>query len=50
MNSVELMDKKAQLKMQADAIVSGAEKELRKLNDEELNAELNYCNIYNIDA
>ena len=32
MNSVELMDKKAQLKMQADAIVSGAEKELRKLN------------------
>lgn len=37
MNSVELMDKKAQLKMQADAIVSGAEKELRKLNDEEIN-------------
>lgn len=35
MNSVELMDKKNQLKMKADAIVSGAEKESRKLTDEE---------------
>ena len=37
MNSVELMDKKNQLKMKADAIVSGAEKESRKLTDEETN-------------
>ena len=37
MNSVELMDKKNQLKMKADAILSGAEKESRKLNDEETN-------------
>ena len=29
------MDKKNQLKMKADAIVSGAEKESRKLTDEE---------------
>ncbi len=35
MNSVELMDKKNQLKMKADAILSGAEKESRKLTDEE---------------
>ena len=35
MNSVELMDKKNQLKIKAEAIVSGAEKEARKLNDEE---------------
>ena len=31
------MDKKNQLKMKADAILSGAEKESRKLNDEETN-------------
>ena len=35
MNSVELMDKKNQLKLQAEAILSGAEKETRKLSDEE---------------
>ncbi len=35
MNSVELLDKKNQLKIKADAILSGAEKESRKLNDEE---------------
>lgn len=37
MNSVELMDKKNQLRIQAEAILSGAEKEQRKLNDEEAN-------------
>ena len=35
MNSVELTDKKNQLKIQAEAILSGAEKESRKLTDEE---------------
>ena len=35
MNSVELIDKKNQLKIQAEAILSGAEKESRKLSDEE---------------
>ena len=35
MTSVELMDKKNQLKLQAEAILSGAEKETRKLSDEE---------------
>ena len=35
MNSVELMDKKNQLRLQAEAILSGAEKETRKLSDEE---------------
>ena len=35
MNSGELMDKKKQLKLQAEAILSGAEKETRKLSDEE---------------
>ena len=35
MNSVELMDKKNQLKLQAEAILSGAEKETRKLSYEE---------------
>ena len=37
MNSVELLDKKNQLKIKADAILSGAERESRKLNDEEQN-------------
>lgn len=35
MNSVELIDKKEQLRMEGEAIISGAEKELRKLTDEE---------------
>ena len=35
MNSVELLDKKNQLKIKADSILSGAERESRKLNDEE---------------
>ena len=35
MNSVELTDKKNQLKIQAEAILAGAEKESRKLTDEE---------------
>lgn len=35
MNSVELIDKRNQLKIQAEAIVSNAEKELRKLDAEE---------------
>ena len=37
MNSVELIDKKEQLRMEGEAIISGAEKELRKLTDEETN-------------
>ena len=37
MNSVELLDKKNLLKIKADAILSGAERESRKLNDEEQN-------------
>ena len=35
MNSVELIDKRNQLKIQAEAIVSNAEKESRKLDDDE---------------
>lgn len=35
MNSIELIDKKELLRVQADAIVSGAEKESRMLNNEE---------------
>ena len=35
MNSVELIDKRNQLKIQAEAIVSNAEKESRKLDTEE---------------
>ena len=35
MTSLELIDKKEQLKLQAENILSGAEKESRKLNDEE---------------
>lgn len=35
MNSVELLDKKNQLKIKADSILSGAERESRKLNEEE---------------
>ena len=35
MNSVELMDKRNQLKIQAESILSVAEKESRKLTDEE---------------
>lgn len=35
MNSVELIDKRNQLKIQAEAIVSSAERELRKLDAEE---------------
>lgn len=35
MNSIELIDKKEQLQIRANAILSGAEKESRKLNDEE---------------
>lgn len=35
MNSVELIDKRNQLKIQAEAIVSNAEKECRKLDTDE---------------
>ena len=35
MNSVELIDKKEQLRMKGESIISGAEKELRKLTDGE---------------
>jgi len=35
MNTLELIDKKEQLQIRANAILSGAEKESRKLNDEE---------------
>ena len=35
MNSVELIDKRNQLKIQAEAIISNAEKELRKLDTDE---------------
>ena len=35
MNSVELIDKRNQLKIQAEAIISNAEKELRKLDADE---------------
>ena len=37
MNSIELIDKKEQLQIRANAILSGAEKESRKLNDDETN-------------
>ena len=36
MNSVELIDKKNQLKVQAEAILSSAEKDARKLSDEKI--------------
>ena len=42
MNSLELIDKKEQLKLKAEAILSGAEKESRKLNDEETNSYNKY--------
>lgn len=42
MNSVELMDKKEQLKLQAENLLSGAEKESRKLNEEETNSYNKY--------
>ena len=35
MNSVELIDKRNQLKIQAEAIISNAEKEVRKLDTDE---------------
>ena len=35
MNSLELIDKRDQLKIQAESIISGAEKEARKLTDSE---------------
>ena len=35
MDSVELIDKKNQLKIQAEAIIGNAEKESRKLDDDE---------------
>ena len=35
MNSVELLDKRNQLKIQVEAIISNAEKECRKLDSEE---------------
>lgn len=35
MTSIELIDKKEQLQIRANSILSGAEKESRKLNDEE---------------
>lgn len=38
MNSLELTDKKEQLQIRANAILSGAEKESRKLTDEETNS------------
>lgn len=38
MNSIELIDKKEQLKIQAENILSGAEKESRKMTDEETNS------------
>ena len=38
MNSIELIDKKEQLQIRANAILSGAEKESRKLNDDETNS------------
>jgi phage-related minor tail protein len=36
MNSVELLDKRNQLSIQADTILTNAEKEQRKLNEEEM--------------
>lgn len=36
MNSVELLDKRNQLRIQAETILTNAEKEVRKLNDEEI--------------
>ena len=42
MNSVELMDRKEQLKLQAEALLKGAESESRKMNDEETNS-FNKC-------
>ena len=36
MDSVELMDKRNQLKIQAEAIIGNAEKEFRKLNEDEV--------------
>ena len=36
MNSVEILDKRNQLRIQAEAILTNAEKEVRKLNDEEI--------------
>ena len=36
MNSVELLDKRTQLSIQADTILTNAEKEHRKLNEEEM--------------
>lgn len=36
MNSVELMDKRNQLRIQAESILTNAEKETRKLNEDEL--------------
>lgn len=38
MNSIELIDKKEQLQIRANAILSAAEKESRKLNEEETNS------------
>ena len=35
MSSIELIDKRDQLKVKAESIISGAEKESRKLTDEE---------------
>ena len=36
MNSVELLDKRNQLSIQADTILTNAEKEQRKLNEDEM--------------
>ena len=38
MDSLTLIDKREQLKIKAEAILTGAEKEKRKLNDEEVKA------------
>lgn len=38
MTSIELIDKKEQLKLQAENLISGAEKESRKMNEEETNS------------
>ena len=36
MNSVELLDKRNQLSIQADTILTNAEKEQRKLNEDDM--------------
>ena len=52
MNSVELLDKRNQLSIQADTILTNAEKEQRKLNEDEAReylqnltgSKISFCN------